>query len=67
MEQAYKEPEQTMNYKRQYRELSDETKQKISKANKGRPLSADHKTRISRGMLKYWENVPNKPSSGEAI
>ena len=56
-----------MNYKRQYRELSDETKQKISKANKGRPLSADHKTRISRGMLKYWENVPSKPSSGETI
>lgn len=56
-----------MQFKRQYRELSDETKDKISKATKGKPKSADHKAHISRGMIKYWDSVPNKPSSGWTI
>ena len=53
-----------MKYKRQYRQMEDVTKEKISKATKGKPKSADHKARISRGMLKYWDSVPDKPSSG---
>lgn len=52
--------------KRQFRELSDETKEKISNSTRGRAKSAQHKENISQGMIKYWETIPNKPqpSSG---
>ena len=49
-------------YKRQYRELSDETKQKISNSSRNRPKSDQHKQHISQGMKDYWQNVPNRPS-----
>ena len=48
-------------YRRQYRELSDETKQKISNSSRNRPKSAQHKQHISQGMKDYWQNVPNRP------
>lgn len=48
-------------YKRQYRQLSDEVKQKISQATANRPKSAVHKAHISQGMKKYWESVVDKP------
>ena len=48
-------------YKRQYRELSDETKQKISNSSRNRPKSDQHKQHISQGMKDYWRNVPNRP------
>ncbi len=50
-------------YKRQYRQLDDETKQKISNSSRNRPKSCDHKIHISQAMKKYWENVPDKPDS----
>ena len=50
-----------MNYKRQYRELDDETRQKISAANKGKSKSTDHKNHIRQGMIDYWKNVPHRP------
>ena len=50
-------------YKRQYRQLSDEVKQKISQATVNRPKSADHRAHISQGMKKYWEGVPDKPDT----
>ena len=37
-------------YKRQYRQLDDETKQKISNSSRNRPKSDQHKQRISQGM-----------------
>ena len=43
-------------YKRQYRELSDETKQKISNSSRNRPKSDQHKQHISQGMKDYWQN-----------
>jgi hypothetical protein len=49
-------------YKRQYRELSDETKQKISNSSRNRPKSDQHKQHISQGMKDYWQNVPNRPN-----
>ena len=52
-----------MEYKRQYRDLPDEVKQKISASTKVRAKSYDHKQHISRGMKKYWSSVPNKPQS----
>ena len=49
-------------YKRQYRELSDETKQKISNSSRNRPKSDQHKQHISQGMKDYWQNVLNRPN-----
>ena len=48
-------------YKRQYRQLDDDTKQKISNSSCNRPKSDQHKQRISQGMKDYWQNVPNRP------
>lgn len=44
-----------------YRELSDETKAKISQSMRGRSKSITHKERISSGMKNYWKTIPNKP------
>ena len=54
-------------YKRQYRELSQETKDKISNAQKNKPKSTDHKLHISQAMTKYWQSVPNKPNDDKTI
>lgn len=51
------------NYKRQYRQLSDETKNKISLTAKNKPKSEIHKQRIQQAMLRYWSTVQNKPDS----
>lgn len=51
-------------YKRQYRELSDETKEKIAAANRNRPKSQIHRQHISQAMKDYWANVPHRPGSG---
>lgn len=50
-----------MNNKRQYRQLDDATKQKISQSLKNRSKSLSHKENISNGMKAYWNGVPNKP------
>lgn len=50
------------NRKREFRELPDETKHKISNATKGRPKSQSHRIHISQSMLKYWQSIPNRPS-----
>lgn len=49
------------NGKRQYRELSDLTKMKISQKLKGRSKGATHRENISKGMREYWKDIPNKP------
>lgn len=50
------------NYKRQYRELDDATKQKISQKLKNRSKSMTHKENISNGMRKYWQGVQHRPN-----
>ena len=50
-------------YKRQYRQLSDETKNKISTSAKNRPKTETHKQHIQQSMLRYWSTVPSKPES----
>lgn len=52
-----------MEYKRQYRELEDETKQKISDSSRNRPKSEQHKQRISQAMVQYWQTVPHRPEN----
>ena len=54
-----------MEYKRQYRDLPDEVKQKISASTKGRTKTYDHKLHISQGMKKYWSGVEWKDQSNE--
>ena len=49
--------------KRQYRELSDMTKFKISQTMKGRSKSDSHREAISNGMKSYWQGVPSRPTS----
>lgn len=49
-------------YKRQYREQTPETKQKISAALKGRQKSSTHKEKISQGLKTYWKGVPTSNS-----
>jgi len=54
-----------MEYKRQYRNLNDEVKQKISASTKGRAKSYDHKQHISQGMKKYWSSVPSRAQGND--
>ena len=49
------------NRKRQYRELSDITKQNIRKATIGKSKSESHKAHISQSMKRYWSSIPHKP------
>ena len=53
----------TNQYKRQYRELDDEVKEKISNSSRNKPKSAEHKMHISQGMQEYWSTVPSKPQA----
>ncbi|MEL5894726.1 hypothetical protein AAE250_14680 [Bacteroides sp. GD17] len=53
------------NYKRQYRQLSDATRQKISQSLRGRTKSATHAQSISTGLKNYWKQVPDKPNNSE--
>ena len=46
-----------------YRELNDETKQKISNATRGRTKSEAHRQHLSQSLKKYWQTIPNKPAS----
>lgn len=49
---------QNNNYKRKTREMSDETKQKISNSLRGRKKSAQHCRNISDGLKTMWKSIP---------
>lgn len=51
------------NYKRQFREMSPETKAKISQSMKNKSKSLSHRENISNGMREYWKNVPSSPTN----
>ena len=44
--------------KRLTRRMSEETKQKISAAMKGKVKSDEHKKSLSEALKKYWETIP---------
>lgn len=48
--------------KREYRQLSDLTKAKISQSMKGKSKSFTHREAISNGLKNYWTTVPDKPT-----
>jgi hypothetical protein len=51
-------------HKRQWRELDDATRERISRSTQGKPKSEQHKQRISQAMINYWQQVPHRPQSG---
>ncbi len=53
--------------KRQYRNLCDDTKMRISQRLTGRSLSDTHKQAISDGMKEYWATIPYRPSENNEI
>lgn len=53
--------------KRVFRELSDETKTKISSSSKGKPKSALHKIHISQSMKRYWQTIPHKSETKQMM
>ncbi len=48
--------------KRQFRQLNDATKHRISQSLRGRSMSETHKQAISDSMKAYWATIPNKPN-----
>ena len=50
-------------YKRQYRDLSPDTKKKISEALKGRTKTEEVRRRISKGLKEYWRSVAWRATS----
>lgn len=46
--------------KRTSRKLSEETKQKISMALKGKPKSEQHRQSLSAALVKYWATIPEE-------
>lgn len=49
-----------MEYKRKYRELDDEVKQKISQSTKGKRKSFSHRQHLSQALTDYWKEVPSR-------
>ena len=56
----------TPQYKRTSRHPSDETKERISQALRGRPKSDEHRQLISASMIAYWENDDNFPADNNS-
>lgn len=52
-------------YKRQYRQLSQQVKDKISQSLKNRPKSPEHCAAISAGLKKAWETIPDRPTTDD--
>lgn len=49
-----------MEYKRKQRALSDVTKKKISAKLKGKTKSFQHAANISKGLERYWSQIPQQ-------
>ena len=52
-----------MKRKRQFRELDEATKKKISASSRNKPKTAAHKQRISEAMKRYWKTIPHRPDA----
>lgn len=55
---------ETQQHKRQWRELDDATRERISRSTQGKAKSEQHKQRISQALKDYWQTVPHRPQSG---
>ena len=54
-------------HKRQFRELSDSTKAKISQSLRGRSKTPTHSENISKALKTYWKGVPSKNKDVEPL
>lgn len=45
---------------RTFRELTDETKAKISQSMRGKSKTFTHREHISDALRQYWKGIPNK-------
>ena len=48
--------------RRQFRDLRDDTKMRISQSLRGRSFSETHKQAISDAMKAYWAAIPYRPT-----
>lgn len=48
---------------RQFRNLEDATKKRISQALRGRSFSYTHRQALSDAMRAYWATIPYRPES----
>lgn len=48
--------------RREYRNLRDDTKMRISQSLRGRTFSDSHKQAISDAMRQYWATIPYRPT-----
>ena len=51
-------------HKREYLELSDATKARISASMRNKPKSKKHRDNISKAMKAYWSTIPHAPVEG---
>ena len=51
--------------KRTCRQLSQETKDKISRTMKNKAKSSTHKAHISQSLKKYWEQIPTQKENND--
>ena len=56
-----------MEYKRKQRALSDVTKKKISAKLKGKAKSLQHAANISKGMERYWAQIPTQNDDSDIV
>ena len=56
----------TFKYKRTSKSPSQETRQKLSDALRGKPKSTQTKERISQSLQAYWHNPENFPADNNA-
>jgi len=51
--------------KRTSRKLSEETKQKISMALRGKPKTEQHRQPLSVALVQYWATIPEEENEAE--
>ena len=51
-------------HKRQWRELDDTTRERISRSMQGKQKNEQWKFRISQSLKAYWKTIPHRPQSG---
>lgn len=49
--------------KREYREIDDDVKERISQSSKGQHKTQSHKDHISQSMIRYRQSVPHRPEN----
>ena len=58
--------QQNQNHKRQYRELSDETKERIRQSMRNLPKRPQSwRDNLSQALKDYWKTIPHRPSGDE--